>query len=92
MDLFEYPEFIFVLSPTHVGYIPVLVFDVLQHKFRLLRCISCYFDEGYVSTDGYYGTHLMKIAEELFSSEDPNLFPELFLDQFQQWPPNRTII
>lgn len=79
LDMFDYPQFIFVFSPNHVGFNPIIVFDVITQKYRLVKCISTHYYPNYESADGYFGTHLMKISEDLFESEDPRLFPELFI-------------
>jgi arginine-tRNA-protein transferase len=79
LALFDYPEFIFVFSPNHQGFNPVLVYDVVENQYKLLKCNSMYHDENYLSTDNHFGSHLMKVQEILFVGEDKKLMLDLFL-------------
>jgi arginine-tRNA-protein transferase len=67
LDLFDYPEFLMVSHQKYQDFDPIIVFDTISQKYRLIKCVSYYYNEAYISTDDYYGTHLLEIAEELFS-------------------------
>jgi arginine-tRNA-protein transferase len=79
LDLFDYPEFILVFSQNHIGYNPIIVFDVIEQVYRLVKCTSFYQDENYVSTDKHFGSHLMKVQETLFVTADEKLILDLFV-------------
>jgi hypothetical protein len=49
---------------------PIIVFDTVSQKYRLIKCVSYYYNEAYINTEDYYGTHLLEIAEELFSDAE----------------------
>ncbi len=81
LELFDYPEFLFVISNKFSGFVPILVYDVRNEKYRLLKCLSYFFDENYVSNGQYYGANLMKIGKELFVDEDIETFVALFASE-----------
>jgi arginine-tRNA-protein transferase len=81
LDLFDYPEFIFVFSPNHEGFNPIIVYNNFDKTYKLLKCISVYHDENYESTDNYFGTHLMKISEELYTNSEAETFISLFMKE-----------
>ena len=81
IELFDYPEFIFVISNKFNQFAPILVFDVLLQKYRLLKCVSCFFDQNYVSTNGYYGAHLLKIDVEIFVTEEVEAMVNFYLNE-----------
>lgn len=82
IDLFDYPLFLVITNPRHSEFQPIIIFDVVEQKYRLIRCVSYYFDKDYVSKDGYYGSHLMKEAEEIIAHEDESVFLDLLLGLF----------
>jgi arginine-tRNA-protein transferase len=79
IDFFDYPEFIFVLSNNHPGFTPIIVFDVIKNVFIMVKCYSWYHDTKYISDGHYFGEHLMKIEEVIFTSSNENDFPNLFI-------------
>lgn len=81
LNLFDYPEFMFVISNKFSPFVPILVFDVLMQKYRLLKCVSCFHDQNYVSENGYYGAHLLKIESEIFADEDVEAMVSVFNEQ-----------
>ncbi|MFN0050080.1 MAG: arginyl-tRNA--protein arginylyltransferase [Cytophagales bacterium] len=70
LDLFDYPLFLMVQSPAFKDFFPIVVYDVIDKQYRLLKYYSVFHDENYKSINNYYGEHLLKIAEVVFSSED----------------------
>jgi arginine-tRNA-protein transferase len=79
LDLFDYPEFIFVFSANHQGFNPILVYDVVDNVYKLVKCTSLYHDENYLSTDHHFGSHLMKVQETLLVTTDEKLLLDLFV-------------
>ena len=79
LNLFDYPIFIFIFSPNHIGFNPVIVYDIITQEYKLVKCISTHYNPDYVSKDQYFGTHIMKISEVIFNNPQAELFPELFL-------------
>lgn len=78
LNLFDFPEFLFVINEKYTDFVPILVYDVLTKKYRLFRCVSCFYDKNYLSTDGYYGTHLLKVESELLADIEVSAFVDLF--------------
>lgn len=72
-DLFDYPIFIMILNPTFDNFAPIIVWDTLEQKYSIVKCVSSFFAKDYISDGKYYGTHLMKIQECLFSHVDESL-------------------
>jgi len=79
LDLFDYPEFIFVFSDNHQGFNPILVYDVVENVYKLVKCTSLYHNENYLSTDHHFGSHLMKVQETLLVTADEKLLLDLFV-------------
>lgn len=74
LELFDYPLFILVQSPVFKEFFPILVYDAIDKQYRLLKYYSVYYDENYNTTVDYYGEHLLKISEVLFSSDNEQDF------------------
>jgi leucyl-tRNA---protein transferase len=74
LELFDYPEFLMVNHPKFEEFDPIIIFDTISQKYRLVKCVSYYYNEAYSPTDDYYGTHLMEISEELLSDADARDF------------------
>lgn len=81
MELFDYPIFIFVFSPNHVGFNPIIVFDLVSQQYRAIKCVSVQYYPDYVSADNYFGSHIMKINEEFLADPNPEAFIKLFEEQ-----------
>lgn len=67
LELFDFPEFLFVHIPQSTNYVPILYYDILSENLKVVRCISCYREENFIGNGEWYGDHLMKIAEEIVS-------------------------
>lgn len=72
LDLLDYPLFLLITDSSYQDFQPIIIFDVIEQKYRLIKCVSYYFDEEYVSKDGYYGTHLLKQTKEFIAHKDAN--------------------
>lgn len=69
LELFDYPIFMFITCNKFQDFAPILVYDVLLEKYRVLRCIG-YPCQASPAKEGYYNSNLLKIQEELFASEN----------------------
>ena len=69
-DLFDYP-LILVLAhhdPVEVG--PIVVFDVTDGQYHLLKCVSVWKPESPNPDPEIYGQHLLKVQQEIPAGEN----------------------
>ena len=69
-ELFDYPIFIMILNPIFEDFAPIIVWDIEEQKYHLVKCISTFYAKDYIPNGNYFGTHLMKLQEVLFSHVD----------------------
>jgi leucyl-tRNA---protein transferase len=76
--LFDAPTFVYPLDVEEEVVQPVIIFDLREDKFRLLKCLSVW-KSNYPKSDNLYSSHLLKIDSELFSTDDHEEMVVLFV-------------
>lgn len=72
-DLFDHPVFLYCLNQNNSLIKPILVYDVLDHKYQLLECRSVWETFELVDKADTFSSHLLKTDRVYFSTPDVNL-------------------
>lgn len=71
-EMLDYPVFLyFTDSENNPLFLTVVVYDILDHRYHLIRCISYWKSQAPSLNDKIYSSHLLKTSEDLFSAEAP---------------------
>ncbi|MBT1696957.1 arginyl-tRNA--protein arginylyltransferase [Fulvivirgaceae bacterium PWU4] len=69
--LFDFPVLLCFPYSEDDSIHAVVVYDVQDEKYRLIRCISVWASNLPDRQDGFFSSHLLKIIQEIFSSAVP---------------------
>jgi leucyl-tRNA---protein transferase len=78
INLFDVPAFIYPIDVEEEIVQPVITYDLRGDKYHLLKCLSVW-KSNYPKSDRIYASHLLKIDNELFSTDDPEEMVTLFI-------------
>jgi arginine-tRNA-protein transferase len=68
IDLFDYPVFLRIPEKEINEINPIVVFDVCDNRYHLIKCISIWKSHG-LPEPGTYSSDLLKIDEDLYTTE-----------------------
>jgi arginyl-tRNA--protein-N-Asp/Glu arginylyltransferase len=68
IDLFDYPVFLRIPENEISEINPIVVFDVCDHRYHLIKCMSIW-KSSTPGEKGIYSSDLLKIDEDLFVTE-----------------------
>lgn len=71
LQLFDFPVFLYCHENVEDIVNPIVVYEVRDKKFHLLRCISVWKTEE-TDDDGVYASQLLKVTGDLFSTYSVN--------------------
>jgi leucyl-tRNA---protein transferase len=97
IQLFDVPVFIYPLDVEDELMQPVIIFDIREQKYHLLKCMSVW-KSNYPKNNDTYSAHLLKIDSNLFSTADAEEMVAVFVsaissrmsDSFPGIQPNQT--
>jgi leucyl-tRNA---protein transferase len=78
VNLFDVPAFIYPLDVEDDIVQPVITYDVRGDKYHLLKCLSVW-KSNHPKSDKTYSSHLLKLDDELFSTDDAEEMVTLFV-------------
>ena len=83
-ELFDYPVFLHCFSFREEVVNPLIVFDVVTGRFRLLQCISLWTSNLPAAREDVYSYHLLKMEFEYFHSASPEVMAKKLLIEVKQ--------
>ena len=78
IHLFDIPVFVYPLDVEEEVTQPVIIYDLRDDKFHLLKCASVW-KSNYPRTADTYSSHLLKTEMALFSTDDPEEMVAVFV-------------
>lgn len=78
--LFDFPVF---LTYSGLSGDTPLVFDVLNEKYRWIKCKSVWASSTAHSPEGMYSTHVLKFDHDIFSSHLPEVMSERIINELK---------
>lgn len=78
IHLFDVPLFLYPLEVEEELSQPVVIYDVRDNIFRLLKCMSVW-KSSYPKNEGLYSSNLLKVEGELFATDDAEEMVAVFV-------------
>lgn len=82
--LFDFPLFLYCFETADDQIHPIIVYDVVDQKYRLINCRQVWKSNLPGNVNETYSAYLLKIEEDLFSAENCEEMVEVFLAMAQR--------
>lgn len=67
-DLLDYPVILYADALNGADFILLVVYDIREKAYKLFQCISVWSSDTVNSVEGFYSSHLLKVADTLFAA------------------------
>jgi arginine-tRNA-protein transferase len=81
LELFDFPIFLFCSTSEIEVIYPIIVYDVRNRQYHLIKCRSIWPSKMESDQQDVYCAHLLKIERHLFSSQDPKEIVTLLVSE-----------